>query len=207
MSDKDAQLIWEQYKSPGRVGNPRQGIPFPDGRGEMGEGSFGPPLTVYGASDEDIEAAKADPESYMYSVEYDDNWDRNRLQREIDMEYQGGEMDGWDFTGEEDTFELGEEKASKDIGDYFDTISALIAGGKANPDATTHDTMDDIDGVNALAQEFMGQTARPSDQDDKVKSDLQAVENALYELHATLADYVESNKSALTDFAYDGDER
>ena len=37
MKDKDTQLIWEQYKSPGREGDPKKSIPFPDGRGEMGE--------------------------------------------------------------------------------------------------------------------------------------------------------------------------
>lgn len=37
MKDKDAKLIWEQYKSPGREGDPKKSIPFPDGRGEMGE--------------------------------------------------------------------------------------------------------------------------------------------------------------------------
>ena len=37
MRDKDTQLIWEQYKSPGREGDPKKSIPFPDGRGEMGE--------------------------------------------------------------------------------------------------------------------------------------------------------------------------
>ena len=37
MKDKDKQLIWEQYKSPGREGDPKKSIPFPDGKGEMGE--------------------------------------------------------------------------------------------------------------------------------------------------------------------------
>jgi hypothetical protein len=37
MKDKDSQLIWEQYNSPGRRGDPKDGIPFPDGKGEMGE--------------------------------------------------------------------------------------------------------------------------------------------------------------------------
>ena len=37
MKDKDTHLIWEQYKSPGREGDPRKSIPFPDGRGEMDE--------------------------------------------------------------------------------------------------------------------------------------------------------------------------
>ena len=94
---------------------------------------------------------------------------------------------------------------NKDIAGYFNTISALIAGGKVNPDATTFDTEDDFTGVNALAQEFMSQTARPDDQDATVIKELKAVEDALYELHATLADYVEGNKAELTDFAYDGD--
>ena len=94
---------------------------------------------------------------------------------------------------------------SKDIPGYFNTISALIAGGKANPDTTTFDAEDDFTGVNALAQEFMSQTARPDDQDATVIKELKAVEDALYELHATLADYVEGNKAELTDFAYDGE--
>lgn len=33
MKDQDTHLIWEQYKSPGRVGGGN--IPFPDGQGEM----------------------------------------------------------------------------------------------------------------------------------------------------------------------------
>lgn len=51
MKDKDSQLIWEQYKSPGREGDPKKSIPFPDGRGEMGEREAGvydeirPPLS------------------------------------------------------------------------------------------------------------------------------------------------------------------
>ncbi len=50
MKDKDTRLIWEAYGSddrvstgigqggsPGRRGDPKDGIPFPDGKGEMGE--------------------------------------------------------------------------------------------------------------------------------------------------------------------------
>tara|TARA_B100001123_G_C14682695_1_gene778093 strand:- start:181 stop:570 length:390 start_codon:yes stop_codon:yes gene_type:complete len=37
MATADERLIYEAYKSPGRKGDPKDGMPFPDGRGEMGE--------------------------------------------------------------------------------------------------------------------------------------------------------------------------
>ena len=43
MKDRDNKLIWEQYTSPGRNPDPAGGIPFSDGRGEMGPESSGAP--------------------------------------------------------------------------------------------------------------------------------------------------------------------
>ena len=93
MKDKDTKLIWESYTTPVKEAS------YP------GNESLGPPLSVLGKSNDDILKAKADPEKYMYDVEYPDNWDEDRLQREIDMEYQGGEMDGWEYTADEESDE------------------------------------------------------------------------------------------------------
>ena len=83
MNDKDTKLIYEAYL-------------------KEDSGCKGPPLTVLGSTDDEVDAAKANPGKYMYSVEYPGHWDEDRCKREIGTEYEdaipvGDEPGAWKY--------------------------------------------------------------------------------------------------------------
>ena len=165
MKDKDSKLIWESFTN--------------EATGDEAPEVKGPPLTVLGSAEELVAAAKENPKKYMYHMEYPDHWDEDRCEREIAAEYRGGEMDRWNFEGEEDPWgETDGERHTREV------------------EFTSEKSLEYLQGLLPKLNE---------DQLKYLQSALYDVVGAINDMVGKSE--AEARKKELTDFAYDGPER